>query len=157
MAWLDQGDAKKPKGRFLKNPFQLFWGLLGGGFTYFFFSQTLGEGFQFDYIIFFRGVVQPPSRLDNIVGQTYLKLLFHSLLAVCSGRMTARWISWIDWIARGEVNNRAPSDDTKYGHVMVGKQLELQGKGHAGRTIRCGYSDSIETQIPTLNWKLKNE
>ena len=58
VAWLDQGDAHLAQGKiFKKIMFRFFLGITRWWFLkYFLFSQTLGEGFQFDYIIFFRGV-----------------------------------------------------------------------------------------------------
>ncbi len=43
--------------------YHYFWKHLGGGFKYFFiFTPNLGEIIQFDGCIFFRWVVQPPTR-----------------------------------------------------------------------------------------------
>ena len=55
--------------------------LLGGGFKY--VSSLFGEMIQFDYIIFFRWVVQPPTRRVQVLGSqaAFMPIKLTSLLS----------------------------------------------------------------------------
>ena len=47
--------------------------MLGGGFKNVLFSPLFGEDSQFDWHIFFKWVVQPPTRMDLITSQVILE------------------------------------------------------------------------------------